>query len=451
MAANCEFKFEGQIPVIEEADVLVVGGGPGGIGAAVMAARAGAKTVLAERYSMPGGMASMGEVHPFMVNHFNPTSKDNGWMANGELCMDRPVYLEWTKRIVSYLPPELRAKAEGDNDAARHISRSISKDAAALAAEDLCLEAGVKTLYHHTLVGSQVKDGKIQFAIFHSKSGFVAIKAKAYVDCSGDADLAALSGCEFEMGGPSGNCQPMTLCFKLSHVDRARMPKREELHALYEKAKAEGVVRCPREDVLHFECYDNDIVHFNTTRVIGKSGVDGKALSEAEIEGRRQLREYLAWFRSSVPGFEQAQLHSMAHHIGIRETRRVKGLAYLTRENFMKRDKFPDAIARCNYPIDIHSTTGKGTELVHIPRQEYYEIPYGCIVPKGIKNLAVGGRPISVDHAVHSSMRVMPPACSVGQAAGVAAAMSAASGKTLPELDGKEVRAKLVSMGAWLS
>ncbi len=454
MPSKWNLEISGGIPILDEADVLVVGGGPGGLGAAVMAARAGAKTILVERFSVLGGMASMGEVHPFMVNHFDPNPAEKstkGWMNNGEICMDRPVYLDWTKRIVSYLPSELRAKAEGDDEAARHISRSISKDAAALASEDLCLEAGVKILYHHTLVQAPSKDGRIQCAVFSSKSGFVAIKAKAYVDCSGDADLAALAGCEFEMGGPSGNCQPMTLCFKLSHVDKARMPERKALQELFEKAKAEGAIHCPREDVLHFACYDDDIVHFNTTRVIGKSGVDGVALSEAEIEARKQLREYLAWLRAKVPGFEQAQLHSMAQHIGIRETRRVKGLAYLTRENFMRRDKFPDAIARCNYPIDIHSTTGKGTELVHIPHQEYYEIPYGCIVPKDAKNLAVGGRPISVDHAVHSSMRVMPPACSVGQAAGLAAAMSAKSGKDLPELDGKEVRSKLVEMGAWLA
>lgn len=452
MPAKYSLKIEQEIPVIAECDVLVAGGGPGGLGAAVMAARAGASVVLAERFGTLGGMASVGEVHPFMPNHFNgkPGEKANGWDHEGEMCMDRPVYLEWTRGIASYLPKDLKEKALSDAEACGHLARSIQKDAAALAAEDLCLKAGVKILYRHTLVQAPARDGKIECAVFSSKSGFVAVKAKAYVDSTGDGDLAALSGCDFAIGGPTGNCQPMTLCFKLSHVDKSKMPGREEINKLYKKAKEDGVLSCPREDVLFFDTCDADIIHFNTTRVIGKKGVDGVALSEAEIEGRRQFRQYLAWLRSSVPGFENAQIHSIAQHIGIRETRRVMGLVYLERDAFMKRHKFADGIARCNYPIDIHSATGAGTELVHMPHDEYYEIPYGCLVPKGVSNLLIGSRCISLDHAVHSSMRVMPMVCTVGQAAGMAAALSAKKGVAPAKLDGVEVRERLKAQGAWL-
>ena len=198
------------------------------------------------------------------------------------------------------------------------------------------------------------------------------------------------------------------------------------------------------------ETNDPSVIHFNTTRIIGRSGIDGIALSEAEIEGRRQFRQYLEWFRSSVPGFENAQIHSIAQHIGVRETRRINGLACLTREDFIKRSKFKDAIARCNYPIDIHSTNGAGTEMVHIPHVEYYEIPYGCIVAKDVSNLTIGSRCISVDHAVHSSMRVMPPVCSIGQAAGLAAALAAKNGVGQSTLDGAEIRERLKAQGAWL-
>jgi hypothetical protein len=242
----------------------------------------------------------------------------------------------------------------------------------------------------------------------------------------------------------------MTLCFKLSHVDRARMPERKVITELYRKAKADGVLECPREDVLLFDTCDPSVIHFNTTRVVGKSGVDGQALSEAELDGHKQFRQYLSWLRSSVAGFENAQIHSVAHHIGIRETRRVKGLAFIGREAFEKRAKFPDAIVRCNDPIDIHSATGSGTEIVHMPHTEYYEIPYGCIVAKGVGNLLVGSRCISVDHALHSSMRVMPIVCSVGQAAGLAAALSAKSGLPPAQLNGVDVREKLKAFGAFL-
>lgn len=442
---NVKYHVDKEIPVIAETDVLVVGGGPGGLGAAVMAAREGAKVILVERYGVLGGMASVGEVSPFMWNHH--VMEKNG--EHVSVTLDRPVYPEWVKKMVSYLPDDLKALCEGDEEVVTHVPHIISKDIAPMAMEDLCLEAGVKILYHHNLVDVRMKNNKIDFAVFSSKSGFVAIKAANYVDCTGDADLAALAGAKIEFGGAAGHCQPMTLCFKLSHIDIARIPK--NLNELYTKAKEEGKIDCPRENILRFSYFDDDVLHFNTTRVIRKSAVSGTELSEAELEGHRQFKQLLKWLRSEIPGFEKARVRSIASHIGVRESRRVRGKQYLTREDFKARAKFDDAIARCNYEIDIHNPTGTGTEHETMPQTEYYEVPYGCIIPEGIDNLAVGGRPISVDHAVHASIRVMPPACSIGQAAGVAAAMSAKSGTPLPDLDGKKVRAELVRMGAFLN
>lgn len=442
-----KFSVQEEIPVIAEADVLVVGGGPGGLGAAVMAARYGAKVVLAERYGMLGGMASFGEVTPFMWNHFKET-KDGA-----SVTMDRPVYPEWIRKMGEYLPPAIRKQHadEYDGDAVNgQFCHIISKDIAPMAAEDLCLEAGVKILYHHDLVRAIVNDGVIEAAVFHSKSGFVAIKAKNFVDATGDADLTILAGGEAEFGGPTGHCQPMTLCFKLDHVDRDRKPFWENWKPYYDKAKQTGKISCPRENVLQFDYIDPTVAHFNTTRIIHKSGVDGVELSEAELEGHRQFKEILKWVREDVPGFEECQIRSIASHIGIRESRRIVGIRQIGRDSFFKREKFDDAICRCNYSIDIHSPDGAGTDLSYMPETEYYEIPYGCIVPKGIHNLTVGGRPISVDHALHSSLRVMPPACSIGQAAGVAAAMCAETGSPCDELDGKLLREKLREMGAFL-
>lgn len=434
--ATMSYSITRDIPVILEADVIVVGGGPGGLGAAVMAARAGAKTALVERYGFPGGMAVSGEVQPFMANHARKIS------------LDKPVYIEWAERIHRYLPADALAQFPSDPEAAPGGSRLISKDAAMLAAEDLCLEAGVKLLYHHTLTDVMKTGARIDALVLHSKSGYAAARAACYVDCTGDGDLAVRAGCAFEQGGPTGHCQPMTLCFKLSHVDKARMPDRAAVNALYDEARRRGDVRCPRENVLLFGTFDDDVIHFNTTRVIHKDGANGLELSDAEIDGRRQLREYVVWLRRCVPGFEKARIHSIAHHIGVRETRRILGRNYITRADFEVCRKFPDAIARASYPIDIHNPNGSGTEIVRVPEGDFYEIPYGCIVAKDVDNLLVGGRPISVDHAVHSSMRVMPPACSVGQAAGMAAAMAAQTGVKPADLDGREVRKRLVEKGA---
>lgn len=440
------FSVQEEIPVVAEADVLVIGGGPGGLGAAVMAARAGATVVLAERYGLLGGMAAFGEVSPFMWNHFRSGEEEK------PVTMDRPIYPEWVKKMASYLPKKyLEVPGREVTDAVNtEFSHIISKDIAPMAAEDLCLEAGVRILYHHDLVRAIVQNGVIEAAVFASKSGFVAVRAKAYVDATGDADLTVRAGGKADIGGPSGYCQPMTLCFKLDHVDINRVPLWNDWQQYYERARAEGKVHCPRENVLHFGWFDPDVVHFNTTRIIHKSAVDGVELSEAEIEGHRQFREFFNWLRADMPGFENAEIRSVASHIGVRESRRIVGIRRIGREAFEKREKFEDAICRCNYSIDIHSPDGSGTELCFMTDREYYEIPYGCIVPAGIKNLTVGGRPISVDHALHSSMRVMPPACSIGQAAGVAAALSAKSGVPCDELDGKKVRAELKRLGAFL-
>ena len=426
------------IPLRHTADVIVVGGGPGGLGAAVMAARAGAKTLLIERHGYLGGMASTGEINPFMWNH-----------TDGQ-CLDRPVYMEWARRMHRYLPDPQRAELEKDTELSWMPSHIISKDLAMLAMEDLCLEAGVQLLYHHELADVLVGNRLIQALVLLSKSGYTAAKAAAYVDCTGDADLAARAGCGFEMGGPQGYCQPMTLCFKLSGIDKGRCPPHEEINARYKAAQARGELSCPREDVLCFPYYEDNVIHFNTTRVIQKDGTDGVALSEAEIIARKQLREVVAWLRREIPGYEQARIHSIAHQIGVRETRRVKGIAYLRREAFTAAAKCPDAIARVRYMIDIHNPMGTGTEIVHMPEGEYYEIPYGCVVPKDVDNLTVGGRPISVDHAIHSSMRPMPPACTVGQAAGMAAAVSAATGVRPADLSGVEIRRRLAEKGAYL-
>ena len=423
--ATLHYEIARDLPVLHSADVIVAGGGPGGLGAAVMAARAGAKTLLVERYGFLGGMAVSGEVHPFMSNH----------VENRPL--DGPVYTDWVDKMRAYWPQEGK-------------DRHISKDVAMLAAEDLCLEAGVTLLFHHQLADVVSKEGSIDGLVLFSKSGLTAAQAAVYIDCTGDADLAARAGCAFEQGGPSGHCQPMTLCFKLSQVDRSRMPARKEIGRLYDEAKARGEIACTREDVLFFDWLQDDVVHFNTTRVIHRDGTDGADLSKAELEGRKQLRQFLRFFRNYVPGYERAQIHSVAHHIGIRETRRVMGRDYLTRAAFEEGRKFRDAIARVRYPIDIHNPDGTGTEIIRLPEGQWYEIPYGCIVAKDMDNLLIGGRPISVDHAIHSSMRVMPPACTVGQAAGMAAALAVARGCTPGDLDGVAVRQQLVEQGARL-
>ena len=433
------YRLNRDIPVIAEPDVLIVGGGPGGLGAGVMAARQGARTMLVERYGCAGGTAVFGEITPFMCNHVE------------HLTLDRPVYVEWCRQMQKYRSDADKKREPFNPDLDENIfNRRISKDEAALAMEDLLLEAGVELLYHHELVDVVMKDGRIDAAVFSSKSGLCAIRAKVYVDSTGDGDLAVLAGAPFEFGNAEGLCQPMTTCFKLSGVDRSRMPEKAVINERYLAAVARGDIHCTRENVLFFNYIDEDVIHFNTTRVIKKSGVDARELSQAEIEGRQQVREFLRFLRAEIPGFENARIHSMAHHIGVRESRRILGEAFQTAEDFKTCAKYPDGIAKVRYQIDIHNPSGSGTTLVQMPPDEWYELRYGTLIPKGSRNLLMGCRAISVDHALHSSMRIMPPVCSLGQAAGVAAAVCAKRGCAPKELDGAEVRRLLAEAGARL-
>ena len=429
------YRFDREIPIIAQADVVVVGAGPGGVCAGVMAARQGADTLVVERCGCPGGMAVFGEVTPFMPSHV------------GERALDRPVYIDWCRQMQQYRSPECRERFPFNEERA---AGPVAKDEAMLAMEDLLLDAGARLLYHHTLADVVMEDGRIAAAVFLSKSGLCAVRGKIFIDATGDGDLAVLSGCPAEFGNAEGLCQPMTTCFKLSGVDAARMPSRDEINALYDKAKAEGRLDCPRENVLWFTFLEPDTIHFNTTRIVRRSAVDGRDLSAAEIEGRRQIREFIAFLRRDVPGFAQARLRSIAHHVGVRESRRIRGIVYQTAEDFFSRAKYPDAIAKVAYMIDVHNPSGTGTTIHRMTPGEWYELRYGTIVPLKSRNLLMGCRAVSLDHELHSSARVMPPVCSIGQAAGMAAAMCVERDCEPASLDGAEVRKKLAQAGAWL-
>ncbi len=431
--------FPRELEVIHQAQVIVMGGGPGGIGAAVAAARQGADVLLVEHYGFLGGMATAGEVNPFMSNHLNGASLDTG------------IFEEWVDRMAAY-------------GGMRPGSRVFDPQVARLAAEDLCLEAGVRLLYHHRVAHVEAAAGRINGIVLHSKSGLTAARAQAWIDSTGDGDLAAMAGCEFDYGNEeNGNAQPMTLCFKLKIARedippelqeltayRAAMQQAPQIQAAYQQGKADGRIDCPRENVLMFPGVEDDVIHFNTTRVILRPAIDGVQLSEAEIEGRRQLRQIWQVLREQVPIFRHSRIYSIAPQIGIRESRRIRGRQFVTLADYEQGRTFPDAVARVTYPVDIHNPSGTGTRIVHLPKGRWYEIPWGCLLPNGIDNLAIASRCISADHATHSSFRVMPPVCSLGQAAGTAAAMAVRQGCDISQVDGFALRQSLIAQGRHL-
>ncbi len=418
------------LPIVAEADVLVVGGGPGGFSAAVMAARQGCQVVLAEASGAPGGMAWLGEVSPFMSNYLD-----------GEP-LDAPLFVEWNRRIW-----ELEGRDPGAFNMTAALNLPLAKDATMLAAEALLQEAGVRCLYHHAFFDVLQEDGRITAAVLLSKSGLVAVRAKWFIDATGDGGVAVKAGCPFEYGNQDGFAQPMTLCFKMAGVDRGRMPSREEINRRYDAARSRGELDCPRENVLWFDAPAPDAIHINTTRVLRKSAIDGVEFSEAEQEGRRQLLGLVLFLRT-LPGFERARLESVGSQIGVRESRRILGLHYQTAEDFTRHRKYPDSIARVRYHVDIHNPTGTGTTFMRLPEGEWYELSFRILVPRGCRNLLIGCRAVSVDHILYSSLRIMPVVCSIGQAAGMGAAVALERHADNGAIDSVEVHRRLVEAGA---
>jgi hypothetical protein len=225
------------------------------------------------------------------------------------------------------------------------------------------------------------------------------------------------------------------------------------VHGLWDLIKAAtdaGELRMPREDILFFATPHEREVALNCTRVNRVLGTDVWDLTHAELSARRQLRMIEKFLRQRVPGFEQAYVVQSGVQIGVRETRRIHGDYQLTVDDILGARKFADVIARGTYPVDIHSPTGKGTVLKHLPPGEAYDIPLRALLPRGVDGLLVAGRAICGTHEAHSSYRVMPVSMATGQGAGVCAALAAKRNVTPRDVDIREVQAELRRQGASL-
>jgi hypothetical protein len=443
-----------------DTDVLVVGGGPAGLGAALGAVQAGARVILAERYGFLGGNATAALVMPLMSFHTQVPTKERRGATTllptdhgpGEAVVGG-VLATLLKRLVSVggaIPPTL----------ATGYVVPFDPEWFKLVALDLLDEAGVHLLFHAFASGI-LGDDEVEGVVFETKSGPLAIRAKVTVDCTGDADVAVQAGTPTETGRNDGLVQPMTLMFRMAEFQRAAFEQYVKdnpaqwrgVHGLWDlvrKATEAGELKLPREDILFFATPHEGEVSVNSTRVTRVLGTDVWDLSYAEWMSRRQMRQIAEFLRRYVPGFEKSYVMQSGVNVGVRETRRIVGDYQLSADDVLSARKFDDAIARGAYPVDIHNPTGTGTILKRLPPGEAYDIPLRALMPKNAEGLVVAGRCISGTHEAHSSYRVMPIVMATGQAAGVAAALAAQRRVRPRELAAKEIQHELLRQGASL-
>ena len=443
-----------------DTDVLVVGGGPAGIGAAIGAVQAGARVILAERYGFLGGNATAALVMPLMSFHTQIPQKERRGATTllptdhgpGEPVVGGAL-AKLLARLVSVggaIPPTL----------ATGYVVPFDPEWFKIVALDLLDEAGVQLLFHAFASGI-IGEKRVEGVVFETKSGPLAIRAKVTIDCTGDADIAVQAGTPTEVGRLDGLVQPMTLMFRMAEFHRAAFEAYVKQHPqewrgvhglwdLVRKATAAGELKLPREDILFFATPHEGEVSVNSTRVTRVLGTDVWDLSYAEWMSRRQMRQIAEFLKQYVPGFEKSYVMQSGVNVGVRETRRIIGDYQLTVDDVLSARKFDDAIARGAYPVDIHNPTGTGTVLKRLPPGEAYDIPLRCLMPQNAQGLIVAGRCISGTHEAHSSYRVMPIVMATGQAAGVTAAIAARRGAQPREVGVREIQHELVRQGASL-
>lgn len=406
---------------MKQYDVIVVGGGVSGVAAAVRAAREGLSVLLVEKFGCLGGAMSNSLVYPFM-----------GFQTLGA-----------KKRILSDgLFTEMRKRKQQYGGSSWEFYKFVF--------DDMVTEAGVDVLFHSTVFGADCDGRTIKKVQVATKSGTMEFGADFFIDASGDGELMAMVGCDYQLGRESDNlCQPMTTCFRMGGVDIELFKKEHPaLQETYKRLREEGKITNPRENILVFFGLGDGIVHFNTTRIVKHDPVNPFEISRAEMAARKQVNEMVAFLKEHAESFKNSMLISVANHIGVRESRKLKGEYILTGDDLKNFVRFDDSIAVGNYGIDIHNPAGTGTTIYEFDGDDYYQIPYRSLLPKEYDNLLVAGRCLSADHEAHSAVRIMPICACMGEAAGMAVAVAKATNTDTRTVSVSLVQEKLETYGA---
>lgn len=417
---------------MEKYNLIVAGGGLSGVAAAVSAARAGLKVLLVEKSGCLGGAISNNLVFPFMSYWIGTPGEENHKYITGG------IFKEMRKREEQYVED--------------YSDRNFKSEYFKILLDDMVTEAGVNVIFHSIVFDVATEKAEVKSIYVTTPSGVMSFSADFFIDATGNGDLFAMAGCDYQLGrDEDGFCQPMTTCFRVCGVDLEKFNEEKAmLQDKYKEAQEKGEITNPREDILFFMGVGEGVLHFNTTRIIKLNPTDTFDISKAEIESRRQIHEIMSFLKANSEAFRNSTLISIANEIGVRESRKLKGVHILTADELKESIYFDDTIALGNRNIDIHSPTGKGTYHYWFG-SNYYKIPYRSLLTKEFNNLLVAGRCVSATHEAQAAIRIMPICTSLGEAAGTAAALAYNTGKNAHNIDTDALREKLLENGAILN
>jgi hypothetical protein len=433
-----------ETPIFAEYEVIVLGGGPAGIAAALAAGHSGRSTILLERYGFLGGAGTAAGLSTFCGLHA---------VVHGE-----------HRRVIHGIADDLLDRLRAMNGLNephltvqdRILAQAYDISAYKIAADELLAEANVHVMFHTLGVGAvMAAEDRIDALLVETKSGRFAIRGLIFVDGSGDGDLAAWAGVPFEIGDGTGNMLYPSTMFRINGVDHAKAGRAWELiPKLMDEAERAGrefprkkpIVR-PQRNPIEWRANLTQIKNPDGTAV---SGIDAEQLSFGEVEGRRQCWDVFEFIRDAAPGFEDAYIVEIAPQIGIRETRRVVGDYTLTETDILECRDFADSIGVNGWPVEAHVRGDVKFVFTPVESRGFNQIPYRIILPRHVENLFVTGRCASMTHEGQSSARVSGPCFVMGQAAGTAADLALSARIAPRKVDVRSLQQRLESNGVFL-
>lgn len=450
------YRLRRDIPTESGYDLVVAGGGPAGTAAAICAARLGARVLLAEATGCLGGMGTSG-----LVTAFDP-------MADGE------------KPLVGGLMREIVETLYERGELAPHVTRDFYSrhyhcwtpyrvEGLKRLLDELAIGAGVEVRFFTRVIDADVSDRRLNGVVLHNIEGYSFVRARTFVDATGDAVLAHLCGAQCrEAGHDAPPPMPPTLCSLCAGIDwkvarNPEDPTRDTAYRQHEKlaeAIRDGHFSHTDRHLPGLYIVGEQVGMLNAGHVFNMDALRCGSLSDGMMRGRRLAKEYVDFYRKYVPGCENIEHVTTAALMGVRESRRIVGEYELTIDDYLARRQFPDQIGVFNKFVDIHVHDDSDEEFNRFTREkdstgrlgpgECFGIPYRILVPRGWQNLWVAGRCNSSDVKVHGSIRVMPAAAMMGQAAGTAAVQSIATGRGACEMDTDRLVQTLRENGAYL-